>query len=62
MSFGQWLKFRFQFLDLLLLILVIDVETLLGGALQLLAIELLQLLSCILINWVNLGRAAKLCT
>mmetsp|Transcript_36757 Transcript_36757/g.79203 ORF Transcript_36757/g.79203 Transcript_36757/m.79203 type:complete len:528 (+) Transcript_36757:116-1699(+) len=52
-EFGQWLKFRFQFLDLLLLILVIDVETLLGGALQLLAVELLQLLSRIFVNGVH---------
>ena len=48
-TLGQRLELSLHLLDLLLLILVIDVETLLGGGLQLIAIELLQLLNSILI-------------
>ena len=51
---SEWLKLSFQLLNLLLLILIIDVKTLLGGALELLAIELLQLLRSVLIDGVNL--------
>merc|ERR1712238_405164 len=50
---SEWLELGFQLLDLLLLILIIDVQTLLGRGLQLLAIELLQLLHCIFINRVH---------
>eukprot|EP00971_Amphidinium_carterae_P041967 824570-Amphidinium_carterae.1 len=38
---------------LLLLILVSDLELLLGGRLQLLAIKLLQLLNGVLTDWIN---------
>merc|ERR1719359_1765130 len=40
-------------LNLLFLIIILNVKAFLGGALQLLAIELLQLLHCILIDWVH---------
>merc|ERR1712176_1086539 len=49
----QGLELSFQLLELLLLILVIDFKTLLGGRLQLLSVKLLQLLHCILVNWIH---------
>mmetsp|Transcript_50154 Transcript_50154/g.82618 ORF Transcript_50154/g.82618 Transcript_50154/m.82618 type:complete len:468 (+) Transcript_50154:273-1676(+) len=50
---SERLKLSFQLLNLLLLILIIDVKTLLGGALEFLAIELFQLLGRVLVNGID---------
>merc|ERR1712232_247513 len=52
-QFAQRLELRLHLLEFLLLVLVIDLQTLLGGALEFLAIELLELLDSILINGVS---------
>merc|ERR1711972_580922 len=49
----QGLELRLQLLDLFLFIFVVDVETLLGRRLQLLAVELLQLLHRVLVDGVH---------
>merc|ERR1719375_606279 len=50
---GEGLKLGLELLKLLLLILILNIEALLCDTLELLAIEFLELLDSILINWVN---------
>merc|ERR1712048_1140443 len=47
------LKLGLELLHFLLLVFIIDVEAFLGNRFQLLAIELLQLLYGVLVDWVN---------
>mmetsp|Transcript_77935 Transcript_77935/g.170723 ORF Transcript_77935/g.170723 Transcript_77935/m.170723 type:complete len:651 (-) Transcript_77935:325-2277(-) len=50
---GQRLELSLELLQLLLFVLVLQVETLLGGGLQLLAVELLELLHAVLVDGVD---------
>merc|ERR1719316_1895436 len=52
-EFCERLEFGFEFLEFFLLVLVLNVKALLGGALKFLAIELLELLHSILVNRVH---------
>merc|ERR1712139_669878 len=50
---GQRLELRLELLELFLVVLVVDIETLFRGGLQLLALELFQLLHSVLVHGVD---------
>merc|ERR1719316_717229 len=52
-EFCERLEFGFEFLEFFLLVLILNVKALLGSALKLLAIELLELLHSVLVNRVH---------
>merc|ERR1719454_2568485 len=50
---GEWLELCLELLQLLLLVLILNVKALLGHALKLLALKLLEVLDSVLIDRVN---------